>query len=126
MNIIYDAKEEVIGWLNSAGIDAELSPNTIAGNMVVLEAGSPYVEQGETFTESTIRFDLVCIGPSIDREDCEERLDQLISNVIGVVQANNCPIEVVSQPGDLPYGQAIYFAATVTMTASIEIQKEVI
>ena len=126
MNDLYEAKETVKGWLVAEGIDARINPSNVGPDVVVIEAGSPYVEAGETFTEQTVRYEVVCIGPSVDREDAEENLDQLISNVIVALKENNCLIEVVSQPGDLPYGTAIYLAATVTVSASITFTKEVV
>jgi hypothetical protein len=127
-NIITLAKQEVAAALIAGGIIAkDYIPERIQPPMAVLAAGNPFIEKGQTqtFTDVEMRLDISLIAQNATNVKSTEELEGLIVDALLALKGVNWEIESVSQPFGLEANNALYLAATLTVTASITI-KEVV
>lgn len=124
MNVLMEARQDVADVLGNEGIKAfatdQKSPNS---NVVIVEAGAPYVEAGETYGEHTIRFDLAVIGNINTVANCWDKLDALVSDVVLALIKFDLFVESIEQPGILNWGTKAYVATKVTVTGTINFKE---
>lgn len=127
-NIITAAKTEVADTLNAAGVKAlDHIPERVQPPLVVIAAGSPFIEKGleKTFTDVEVRLELTVIASTAANVVSTEQLEDLIVKTVLALQPINWDLESVSQPFGLEANGALYLAARATVTASITL-KEVV
>lgn len=73
-------------------------PGRFTPPVAIVVPGSPYVEQGDTFGTSALRFDVWLAAPS--GELAEDTLDDLIDTATGALTGESWDIETVTQPFD--------------------------
>lgn len=63
-----------------------------------IAAGSPYIEQGQTFGERLVRFEVVLATQTGDNLSENSSLDELIENAQALLDTAGWQVEEVSQP----------------------------
>jgi len=81
-------------------------------------AGNPYMEQGQTFGETLIRFELAIATQTGDNLSETEALDSLIESAIELLDSAGWDIEQVSQPFMQDFSNASALVTVFTVSAS--------
>lgn len=116
--MLKEVRAEVGDLLTAAGLEAHhFEPERLAPPLVVVTAGSPYVETGETFTDNTMRLDLILIPQKGSNEKEQDDVDDMIEQTLAALP--DWHLESVSEPYVPQAGTAEYLAVKVTVTASV-------
>ncbi|OIU84613.1 hypothetical protein [Microbacterium sp. AR7-10] len=82
-------------------------------------AGSPYIEQGETFGDRLIRFQIVvCTHPSLNEIETDS-LDQIIESASEDLAKKGWAVESVQQPAIQELNGAEVFATEINVAALV-------
>ncbi|MDU6757760.1 hypothetical protein [Actinomyces sp.] len=122
MNVITQTRNHVRDQLEAAGLAAvDFEPDRLSTPQVVIGAGSPYLQQGETFSTDTLNLRLVCIaqnGPDYQvQRDIDEMIIKVTDVLAGIPQVQayqvNAPMTLVAENFTAP-------AVEITTTITIE------
>lgn len=72
-------------------------PGRLAYPAVYIISGSPYITQGQTLGERTVRFEVIVCVMSVDNDSSTSALDGLIEAVQAALEADGWLVEMVSQ-----------------------------
>lgn len=92
---------------------------------VFVEAGSPYIEQGDTFQSKTVRFGVVLCVNTGQNKDETEALDDLIETVQELIESydsaltDGWTVEAVSQPFIQSFNNAEGLVSEITVTTVV-------
>jgi hypothetical protein len=94
-------------------------PGRVLLPAAVVLAGSPYIDQGDTFGERLVRFQLVLLThPSLNQIETDA-LDQTIESTIVAVEKGGWTVESVQQPNTQELNGAEVFATEITVAAMV-------
>lgn len=94
-------------------------PGRVLLPAAVVLAGSPYIDQGDTFGERLVRFQLVLLThPSLNQIETDA-LDQTIESTIAAVEKGGWTVESVQQPNTQELNGAEVFATEITVAAMV-------
>ncbi len=123
MNTLKALRKEIGLQLAAAGITClEFIPERLGSvPAAVIEPGSPYLQQGETFSELDFlyRFDVILLVAGTN-ETATDSLDQLICDAIDAM--DTFQIESVNQPEMVSIGNVDYPGARVTVLTQRELE----
>ena len=106
-NTLKAARDELALLLTSAGVSVHsYIPERITPPVAVIEPGSPYMEEGTTFCEFQVRFNVVLLAAHATNENATNHLDQAICDIIDKVDTFD--LEGVEQPLAFEAGTASY------------------
>lgn len=92
MNPISQARERVSSTLEDAGLKVSaFEPDRISAPQIVIAAGSPYLERGQTYSTDTLNLRLICIV----RNGADYQVQQDIDNVIAKVTDTLAGVTIV-------------------------------
>lgn len=96
-NTLRAVRNEASFLLTAAGVTTyEFVPPRAVPPAAVIEAGSPYMEQGETFTDFLVRINVVLLASTATNEEATNELDQLLCDAIDALETFD--VEAVDQP----------------------------
>lgn len=122
MNAITQTRKLVQSRLREAELRAvDYEPDRLSTPQVVIGAGSPYLQQGETFSTDTLSLRLVCIARNGSDYQVQRDIDEMIIKVTdvlaGIPQVQtyqvNAPMTLVAENFTAP-------AVEITTTITIE------
>ena len=93
-------------------------PNRIVPPVVVIKAGSPYLEPSTLGNEYNLGLELVILAAPAVNELATEMLDEAIQNLLNALP-NYAVLGNVSQPQIFTENSAEYLGATLTITLEI-------
>ena len=86
MNTLASARKEIKVVLDQAGYTVwSFIPERVTPPVVVLEPGSPYMNEGDAFTLFVCRFDLILLAATATNSKATEDLDQMIMDEVPVI-----------------------------------------
>ena len=80
----------------------------------IVSPGSPYVEEGETFTEFRCRFDVLILAGHAQNEGETENLDDLIIKSLDALETWD--IEGVEQPSQFEINGSYFLGTKITIS----------
>lgn len=120
MSTLGTLRQELVDSL--AGLDLNLYTH-IPGRMALpgafVMAGSPYIEQGQTFGERTVRYEVIVCTQQGDNASETSELDELIEAAQAALEADGWLIELVSQPYGMAFNNAQGLVTSITVTSSV-------
>ena len=120
MNTLAGCRTELRLLLGAAGVSViDHIPERVVPPAALLEPGSPYMEDGETFCELTVRFQLVILAPVAVNEVETNALDQLICDAIDALDTWN--VERVDQPQGFEINNAQFLGARIYIRSEREL-----
>ena len=81
----------------------------------VVEPGSPYMSEGETFCDFNVRFSCILLADNATNENATEKLDQLICEVIDALDA--WTVESVEQPSQFEVNNNHFLGTRIDIVA---------
>jgi len=121
MNTLRSVRDEVALQLAAAGVTVhEFIPSRVNPPAAVLEAGSPYMTQGQSFSDFVVRINVVLLAGNATNEIATDELDQLICAAIDNLETFD--IESVEQPEALEINGAQYLGVRIRLLTNKEIQ----
>lgn len=121
MNSLTQTRIDVADTLAEAGLNAFASvPERAAPPLVGVMAGNPYVEDGKTFTDNTVRLVVRILLLPGDADVVLEQLEDVISKVVVALRNDQWSISV-GELGEVAAGTANYPAVDITITNLIKI-----
>jgi hypothetical protein len=120
-NTLKSVRREISVQLTAAGVSTyEWIPARVITPAAIIEAGSPYMEQGETFTDFLVRMNVVLLATTAANDVATSALDALICTVIDALDTFD--IEGVNQPETFEINGAPYLGARVNLVTSKDLQ----
>lgn len=114
-------RQEVADALTEAGINAfDYIPERISPPVAIVSAGDPYIEQGQTYCDFTVRLAITLVAGTATNKTVTAALDSLIETAVNVT--GDWLIESVGQPFTFAANNAEYLAVRVTITQTTEIE----
>lgn len=121
MNALTQTRMDVADTLTAAGLNAvDTIPERITPPVAVIMPGSPYVEDGTTFTNTLIRLVVRVITANATNETMANQLDDAIADTLIALKADQWNVSV-DEPFVLAVQNAEFPAADITITNWIEI-----
>ena len=106
-NTLKATRDELALQLTSAGVTVvPFIPERIVPPVALIEPGSPYIENGETFCEFRVALSVVVLAASATNDEATSHLDQVICDVID--QVDTFLLDSVDQPGSFEVGGGQY------------------
>jgi hypothetical protein len=121
MSAITDAKVALKGILETVVPTSTYIPARITPPIAIISAGSPYLEDGNTFGTYLVRFAVDLVIPTQANDSATEALDVLIDDVVVTLVNNQYSVDNVSQPYAMETNGATYLAATVSTNKFINL-----
>ena len=114
-NMLKSARAELSLQLSSIGegqvyLHIPARPNALC---FVISPGAPYVEDGETFTDFRVRFEVLILSGVATNETETDNLDDYIVKVIDNVETWN--IEAVEQPSQYEINGILYLGTKINL-----------
>jgi hypothetical protein len=120
-NTLKSVRQEIGFQLSAAGVTTyEWIPPRVVTPAAIVEAGSPYMEQGETFTDFLVRMNIVLLAANATNEVATAELDELICVAIDALDTFD--IEQVNQPEAFEINGAQYLGARLNLVTQKDLQ----
>ena len=120
MNTLAAVRQGLSQRLSSLGIAPfEYVPERIAPPAAVITPATPYIQEGDTFSQIEVKFDIVLIAGHATNETVTKELDQMIMDVIN--ELDDVAIESVEAPTGFEWNNANYLGSRITIIAVGEI-----
>jgi hypothetical protein len=117
MNTLKSVRQEISVQLSAAGIsNYEFVPSRVNVPAAIIEPGSPYMEQGETFADFTVRMNVVLLVAGTTNDTATDELDQLIVNAIDALDTFD--IEAVGSPEGFELNAAQYLGSRLNLVTT--------
>jgi hypothetical protein len=94
-------------------------PGRLALPGAFVMSGSPYIEQGQTFGERLVRFDVVVCVQTGDNSAETSALDELIEGALNALETAGWMVEQISQPYGMDFNNTEGLVTTITVTAPV-------
>ena len=121
MNTLKDVRDEISVQLGTAGVSCYgYVPERVNTPAAIVEAGNPYMEQGETFTDFVVRMNVVLLVGTKTNENATNELDQLICTAVDVLETFD--IESVNTPEAFDVNGVQYMGVRVNLMTNKDIQ----
>lgn len=117
MAVLNTLRQEITQSLTGLGLNLYTHiPGRMSLPGAFVMAGSPYVEQGQTFGERTVRFEVVLATQTGENSAETSALDALIEAAQAALESDGWLVEQISQPYSMDFsnGQALVTQITVT------------
>lgn len=122
MGAITAARIQLRDDLAAAGLNVvEFIPARITPPVVIINAGSPYLEPKSTSNQWYVNFELVLAAAFATNETATVALDQLIEDVLTALPAYAVVTNGVGQPYGLGANNADYLSANISLNLIITI-----
>lgn len=121
MNTLKALRERITTALASSGVKVEDHlPERISPPLVMLAAGSPYLEAGNTYGTFNIRFTVILVGAQGPNEVTTQALDDNVAAVLVALDAHDLAIERVDQPTMLAHSGTHFLSTTIDVVCAGE------
>lgn len=115
-NFLKSSREEIKLLLTPLAEQVyESIPARVNAPCFIVSPGSPYVEEGETFTDFAVRFEVVALAGVATNEVVSADLDTLIINAIDAL--DTWGIEGVDTPSSFEVNGANYLGTRINVVA---------
>jgi hypothetical protein len=115
-----DLRQELVDALSPLDLNTYTHiPGRLALPAAFVMAGSPYIEQGQTFGERLVRFQVVLATQTADNQSETSALDELIEGAQAALVAEEWVVELVSQPYAQTANNAEFLATEITVTTLV-------
>ena len=112
-------RQEAALQLAAAGLTTyAYLPERMSVPAAVITPGSPYVEEGETFTEFTVRLKVTVLVRGTN-ETATDELDELLCSALDELETFD--IEAVSEPAAYAFSDGQYLGAEVAIRTTKEL-----
>jgi hypothetical protein len=120
-NEITVSKAEFALALQNAGLDVlDYVPGRITPPIVIITAGSPYLESSTLGGEYQLNLECICVAMTADNEQATEGLDELISDLLNALEPlGYAQFTNAASPYTLTANNAEYLAANVSVNLLI-------
>jgi len=115
-NLLSSARQEIslqLGTIGEGLIYTHI-PQRPNPPCFVVSAGSPYLEEGETFCEFRCRFDILILSGHAQNENETDNLDELICSAVDALETWD--IEGVEQPSQYEINGAYFLGTKITLS----------
>ena len=120
-NTLRAARDELRLLLGTTGVRVEtVVPGRVTPPVAVIEPGTPYMEQGETFDDFAVRFNVVLFAASADNLESTDQLDQLVCDVIDAV--DTWVVEGVDQPSAFDVNGSLFLGTRIALLCDKDLQ----
>ncbi len=120
MNTLASCRAELQLLLGAAGVTVyDHIPERVVPPVALLEPGSPYMEQGDTFCDFIIRFNCVLLVANGTNDKATETLDQLICEAVDAVDTWDAV--TVEQPNPFEVNGATYLGVRIQFRSDREL-----
>ena len=117
MSRLLELRQDIAGALASLDLNVYTHiPARMALPGAFLAAGNPYIEQGQTFGERLVRFEVAIASQTGDNLSETEALDRLIESAQALLDAAGWTVEEVSQPYIQDFNNAAALVTTFTVS----------
>jgi len=120
MTVLTELRTELVDAL--VGLDLNTYthiPGRLALPGAFVMAGSPYISQGQTFGERTVRFDVVLATQTGGNASETSALDELIESAQAALESAGWLVEEVAQPYSMDFNNAEALVTSITVTAPV-------
>lgn len=120
-NTLKSVRQEIAVQLSAAGVSSyEWIPSRVVTPAAIVEAGSPYMEQGETFADFLVRMNIVLLAATATNDVATSELDALICTTIDALDTFD--IERVNQPEAFEINGAQYLGVRINLMTNQDLQ----
>ncbi len=120
-NTLASCREELRLLLAAVGVTTyDYVPSRVVPPAVVLSPAGTWIEQGETFCDIDVSFDVIAVAAPVTNETATAELDQLVMDVLDAI--DTWSIDGVQAPDALSSGGVDYLSSVITFTTTKEIQ----
>lgn len=120
MTLLSTLRTELVAPLGELGINTYTHlPGRMALPGAAVMAGSPYIEQGDTFGSKTVRFSVVLAIPTGTNQAETEALDDLIEAAQAALEADGWLVESVAQPFSMSFNNTEGLVTQITVTTPV-------
>jgi hypothetical protein len=122
MGFITDARAQLKTDLVTAGLNVvDFIPARITPPVILINAGSPYLEPKSLANQYTLNLELVLVSQNATNEMATQNLDELIEEVLNAIPAYAVITNGVGQPYGLGTNNADYLSANIPLNLIITI-----
>ena len=86
---------------------------------IVLEPGTPYLEEGQTFCDFITRFTLILLAGNATNENSTADLDDLICKTIDALERHQ--VESVDQPSQFEVNNNLFLGTRIAVSREVEL-----
>lgn len=105
--------------LDAAGVKTyDHIPERVTPPAAILVPGSPYLEQGQTFCDYTMRLEVTLVSGTASNAATTKALDTLVEQAV-VALGQDYDVDEVAQPFQLSANNALYLATRVNISTTI-------
>lgn len=120
-NTLKSVRQEIGIQLSAVGVTTyEWIPPRVVTPAAIVEAGSPYMEQGDTFSDFLVRMNVVLLAANATNEVATAEVDELICSAIDALDTFD--IEQVNQPEAFEINGAQYLGARLSIVTQKDLQ----
>jgi len=120
MTQLTDLRKELADSLSGLPLNTYTHiPGRLALPAAFVMAGSPYIEQGQTFGEKLVRFQVVLATQTGDNQSETSALDELIEAAQAALEVDEWVVELVSAPYAQSSNNAEFLATEITVTTLV-------
>lgn len=113
-------REDLSTVLEAAGVRTHgFLPERIVPPLALLAAGSPYVEDGDTYGSYTVRFTVVLVASQATNQVATKELDEAVTAALVALDNGNWAIERVDQPTMMQSSNTHYLSTTIDVLRKV-------
>jgi hypothetical protein len=123
MSTLTDTKQELADIISEIIPAFPYIPGRINPESCVINAGSPYLQSGNTYRSFLVTLDVDLIYPSTPNDKVTKELDETTSNIVERLVSNGYGVSEVSQPFLMEVSNATYLAVRIEVTTTVIINE---
>lgn len=121
MNTLATLREDLSTVLETAGVRTHgFLPERIVPPLALLAAGSPYLEEGDTYGSYKVRFTIVLVASQATNEVATKELDDAVTAAVVALDNARWAVERVDQPTMMASGNAHYLSTTIDVLRKVD------
>lgn len=120
MGVLTAVRAELADTLAPLGVNTYTHlPGRAALPSAIVLAGSPYLEQGQTFGERLVRHELWISAAKGDNQSETSHLDDLLDAAVVALETDGWLVEQISQPFEFEINNGSALTASITVTSGV-------
>lgn len=121
MNTLEQLRTDLTAALTGAGVTVvDHLPERLVPPLAIVAAGSPYLENGQTFGSYTARFTVILVCAQGTNATVTKALDADVTRCVVALDDSDFGLERVDQPTMLQHGNGNYLSTSLDVRFDVE------
>jgi hypothetical protein len=121
MSILTEEKQKLADIISDIIPAFPYIPGRINPESCIINAGSPYLQSGNTYRSFLVTLDVDLIYPSTPNDKYTQEMDETVSSIVELLISEGYGIFEVSQPFLMEVSNAQYLAVRIQVTFTVTI-----